>query len=116
MYSIVIIMFLWVIGSIIGSLLLIILIHEIYKYFTDILTNPKEKNLLESSYNQYRDIYDSLYNKKEKKNVYVPEIKKNHEKNDVVDMKNELKNFLQNMGDNNIMSDDRMDKGVTFLH
>lgn len=110
-------MFLWVTGSILGSLLLIIVIHEIYKYFTDVLTNPKEKNLLESSYHQYRDIYDSLYNTKQKKNSsYIPEMKGNEHKNDAVDMKNELKTFLQSMSDKGIMSDDRNDKGVTFLH
>ena len=52
---------------IIISLVIIVVVHQIYNYFIEVLTNPKEKNILENSYHQYRDIYDRLYHENIKK-------------------------------------------------
>ena len=83
-------MFLVIIKQIGLSIVFICLIHYLYIFFKHNLTVPKIKDLVNRPEQKYKEIYQSL----EKK---VPDIPKIEMK---MDMKAELKNYLQGLGNN----------------
>jgi len=83
-------MFLWIIKQITLSIIIISLIHYLYIFFKQNLTVPKIKDLVNRPEQKYKEIYRSLETK-------IPEIPNNEIKRD---MKAELKNYLQGLGQN----------------
>ena len=83
-------MFLWIVKQITLSIIIISLIHYLYIFFKQNLTVPKIKDLVNRPEQKYKEIYQSL----EAKSTEMPsnEIK--------MDMKAELKNYLQGLGKN----------------
>ena len=86
------------------SLILIILIHYLYSFFKTTLTIPKIEDLVNKPADTYKEIYETIEkyktNEREK-------IKDNHPVKVAVDnesMKDELKNFLNNLSSNNLDS------------
>ena len=106
-------MFFNTIKAICISLLLIALIHYLYAFFKDTLTVPKIKDLVNKPADTYKEIYETIEkyktNEREK-------IKDNHPVKLAVDnesMKDELKNFLNNLSSNNLSSNN-LDSTNTF--
>jgi len=83
-------MFFTVTKTAIISLILIILIHSSYIFLKTNLTIPKIKDLVDKPDLGYKEIYNTIH---EKKNV-EGEIKKQKENNQ---MKNELKEYLKSL-------------------
>lgn len=82
-------MFLWILKQIILSLIIIILIHYLYVFFKTNLTVPKIKDLVNRPVKKYKEIYKSLEREK------APPPPSGN-------MKIELKNYLQSLGNNDI--------------
>lgn len=87
--------------TIVISLLLIIVIHYLYTYFKETLTNPIEKQIIQQTQEKYDEIYklsqpsqalQSQSSKKEKK------IKTQSKKNS--NMEDELNNFIETLENN----------------
>ncbi len=53
-------MLLWIIQTTIISFVFIYLIHHLLCFFTDVLTVPKVKDLVNSSNKQYENIYNTI--------------------------------------------------------
>jgi hypothetical protein len=72
------------------SLLIIILTHYLYKYFTSLLTTPKVKDLVFVPTKKYDELYELIKQDKQDIKAQAPEnpIKSN------LDMKSELKKYL----------------------
>jgi len=72
------------------SLLIIILTHYLYKYFTSLLTTPKVKDLVFVPTKKYDELYELIKQDKQGVKAQSPEnpIKSN------LDMKSELKKYL----------------------
>ena len=72
------------------SLLIIILTHYLYKYFTSLLTTPKVKDLVFVPTKKYDELYELIKQDKQDIKAKVQEnpIKSN------LDMKSELKKYL----------------------
>lgn len=88
----------WSVKIIIISFILIFLIHHLIKYFTSILTIPKEKDLYASNNLKYELLNNILIdgNKTESKAEEKNEsVKDEFNMKDESKMKNELKNFLK---------------------
>ena len=83
-------MFLGIVKQIGLSIIFICLIHYLYIFFKQNLTVPKIKDLVNRPKQKYKDIYKSL----EQKNPDIPKIEMK------MDMKEELKNYLQGLGNN----------------
>ena len=83
-------MFLWIVNQITLSIIIISLIHYLYIFFKQNLTVPKIKDLVNRPEQKYKEIYQSL----ETKSTQMPS---NETK---MDMKAELKNYLQGLGNN----------------
>ena len=83
-------MFLWILKQVILSLIIIILIHYLYVFFKTNLTVPKIKDLVNRPVKKYKEIYKSL----EREKAPPPPSG---------DMKIELKNYLQSLGNNDIV-------------
>ena len=81
-------MFLWIVKQITLSIIIISLIHYLLIFFKQNLTDPKIKDLVNRPEQKYKEIYQSLEAK-------TPEIPSNETK---MDMKAELKNYLQGLG------------------
>jgi hypothetical protein len=75
-------MFFWIMQQITLSIIFIISVHYIYLFLKNNLTVPKTKDLVKRPVEKYKDIYNSL-----------------SKKTDNIDMKNELKDFM-NSNDN----------------
>jgi len=85
-------MFFWVIKNAIISLVIIILIHYLYVFFKTNLTIPKTKDLVERPEKKYKEIYASLSAADAKQtDDIIPK------KEEGVDMKLELKNYLKGL-------------------
>ena len=83
-------MFLWIVKQITLSIIIISLIHYLYIFFKQNLTVPKIKDLVNRPEQKYKEIYKSL-------EVKSPEMPSAEAK---MDMKAELKNYLQGLGNN----------------
>lgn len=103
----------WIIQMSVISLIIIILIHYLFTFFKTNLTIPKVKDLVNKPQKQYEELFDTMKNNN---------ITKNNSKlqnND--DMKNELKNYLKELGESksqnkndNIASYDNIGSSNTF--
>ena len=94
-------MFLWTIKWVIISVVLILLIHNIYNFLKESLTIPKTRDLVSKIDSRYEDLNQNLNNKKQS------------ETNDVTDTENmetELKQFL-----NDIDKESNVDGSVTEI-
>ena len=100
----------WIIQITIISIILIFLVHHLINFFKSTLTVPKIKDLVNTPIQKYENIYniinnsrqnnDNEYNNNNNNNIDIN--KKNDytlidllPKNDELNMKNELKNFLK---------------------
>jgi hypothetical protein len=70
------------------SLILIILVHYLYLYFTSLLTTPKIKDLVMIPNKKYEELYELI------KTDDTPKQEISETTN--IDMKNELKEYLNN--------------------
>ena len=85
-----------IIQWVIISLILIMLVHHLFSFFKDTLTVPKVKDLVNQPSESYKEIEKTL-NESGSTNIanLVPS-----EKIDQAEMKNELKNFFDNLRQN----------------
>tara|TARA_E500000178_G_C16920105_1_gene706814 strand:+ start:354 stop:644 length:291 start_codon:yes stop_codon:yes gene_type:complete len=92
-------MLFYLLKTIILSLILILIVHNLYIYFINTLTVPKVKDLIDTPNKKYEEIFKKLNDNIEKtserknktKNINENIIKKNNASSN---MKNELLNFL----------------------
>lgn len=84
-------MLFWIFQQIVISLVVIVLIHSIYKFLQNNLTTPKIRDLVEKPTKQYQEIYDTF------KSENTPN--KVEEKNNSL-MKSELQNYLKELSSN----------------
>ena len=99
-----------IIVLVIISLILIILIHYLFIFFKDTLTVPKIKDLFDEPQEKYKNIIEILNEENIENKVNVKEETTNisdlkqpiaqKSTNDVNDMKNELKNFFNDLKQN----------------
>ena len=87
--------------TIVISLLLIIVIHYLYTYFKETLTNPIEKQIIQQTQEKYEEIYklsqplESSQSQSSKKvRITKTQTKKN------VNMEDELNNFIETLENN----------------
>jgi hypothetical protein len=78
-------MLFWICQQIVLSIILILSLHYSYLFFKNNLTIPKTIDMIKKPVGQYKDIYNSLKQNKQK----------NAQKNEI--MKNELKSYLKNL-------------------
>jgi hypothetical protein len=83
------IMFLTIFNYSLSSFIFIFVVHYLYEYFKDNLTVPKEKDMIEKPREAYNKIYETLQ-------VHEDKVKLNN------DMKDELKNYLNELKKNKI--------------
>jgi len=84
----------WVIKITILSCILILLVHHVFYFLKSSLTVPKIKDLVNTTPQKYKDIYDIIYQKRmETINIVNKETETNIQENTY--MKNELKDFLK---------------------
>lgn len=90
-------MFLQIIQWSIISLILIFLVHYLYSFFRDTLTIPKTRDLVKRPVDEYKEMYQVIYDKNTKRNAQ-PEINNvNNGDTRQSSMKDELKNYLSNL-------------------
>ena len=89
------------------SLILIILIHHLFSFFKNTLTVPKVKDMVNKPTILYKEIEDTLNKSKNTENLSIK-----NEKIDKVDMKNELKNFFNELGQQNISGTSNFSKNL----
>ena len=89
------------------SLILIILIHYLFNFFKDTLTTPKVKDLIEQPLMRYKNI-ENITNDNSKENDIIGTTSieniidtKHLEKNNDNDMKSELKDFFNELKQQN---------------
>ena len=85
-------MILWIIQSIIISIVLIFLLHNLYTFFKDTLTVPIVKDLVNKPNEKYNEII-STFESHKKEDV----INKNNIQNGNSEMKTNLYNFLNDL-------------------
>ena len=113
-------MFLWIIQIIIISFIFIFLVHHLIQFFTNTLTVPKIKDLVNNPSKKYDNIYEILSKDNREKTValinnintsdidLLPIIKSTDEKHSNMqnemknEMKNELKSFLKSQLNTNV--------------
>ena len=78
----------WAIQTTIISLVIIFLVHSIYRYFKETLTIPKVKDLVNKPQKQYETLFDTM-----KESNIKPQYSKETNEN----MKDELKNYLKEL-------------------
>ena len=85
-------MLLWITKQIIISLLIIVLAHSIYMFLKTNLTTPKIRDLVNKPQKQYEKIYEKTETK-ELNNANISN------KEEEMNMKNELQNYLKELSD-----------------
>ena len=90
-------MLLWVFQQIVISLVVIVLIHSIYKFLQNNLTTPKIRDLVNKPTKRYEEIY----------NTFKKEDKPKEEKIETSDnsMKSELQNYLKELSSQGLSND-----------
>jgi hypothetical protein len=88
-------MLLFILKNAIISIILIFLLHYIYDYFKTNLTTPKVKDLVNKPHVQYEEIISCI---KEGNNVVKMNKKEDIEK-EKVNMKDELKKYMEDLND-----------------
>ncbi len=82
----------WIFQQTVISLVIIVLIHSIYKFLQNNLTTPKIRDLVEKPTKQYQEIYDAFKSKpKQQDNIQASNN----------NMKNELQNYLKELSKTN---------------
>ena len=76
------------------SLILIILVHYLYIYFTSLLTTPKVKDLVLVPTKKYDELYELIKKEDITKLPSDPELSSATSTSASLDMKAELKNYL----------------------
>ena len=94
-------MLFWIIKWFLISVLIIVLLHNLYLFFINTLTIPKVKDLINKPIEQYNEI-QSFTNESN----YESDISNVKEHNSENDMQNELKSFLNNIKKEEIMTAD----------
>ena len=104
-------MFFWTIGWVLISLIIILLVHNIFIYLRDTLTVPKTRDLIskhDSRYNELMETSNNIHTNNIEPNI-EPNIESNIESNyretqSVIpnNMENELKQYLDDINTNNI--------------
>ena len=94
-------MLFWIIKWFLISVLIIVLLHNLYLFFINTLTIPKVKDLINKPIEQYNEI-QSFTNESN----YESDISNVKEQNSENDMQNELKSFLNNIKKEEIMTAD----------
>lgn len=88
-------MLIWIIQSIILSVIFILILHNLICYFKDTLTIPKIKDLISSPSLKYENIYNIISNPSAPDlNNSTSIFSKNDDEN-ISSMKNDLKSFLK---------------------
>uniref|UniRef100_A0A6C0KH77 Uncharacterized protein n=1 Tax=viral metagenome TaxID=1070528 RepID=A0A6C0KH77_9ZZZZ len=91
-------MLLWIIIQIIVSLSLIILVHKLYEYFKESLTDPLEKDYMNESKQKYEEMYNILKNKEDTNSKIVKEKEPKKEKKEPAhSMKDELNDYIKHI-------------------
>lgn len=82
------------------SIVMILLLHYLYNFFKDTLTIPKVKDLIHHPSKQYEKLFESI-----QKGDYEPNSSSSSlhtaTENNKEDMKNELKNYLNELNNKN---------------
>ncbi len=87
-------MLLWIIQTTIISFVFIYLIHHLLCFFTDVLTVPKVKDLVNSSNKQYENIYNTISHKGVNDSYTNIDLLPTSQEQGS-SMKDELKNFMK---------------------
>jgi hypothetical protein len=101
------------------SLILIILIHYLYRFFKNTLTVPKIKDLVNKPIDEYKEIYDTI-RQNNSNNQKTNNLNKqtNGDTNQNKTMKDELKNYLTNLnsvsGNDNSIGENNQDNSSGF--
>ncbi len=101
------------------SLILIILIHYLYRFFKNTLTVPKIKDLVNKPIDEYKEIYDTIRqnNSNNQKTINLNK-QTNSDTNQNKTMKDELKNYLTNLnsvsGNENSIGENNQDNSSGF--
>lgn len=98
-------MLFWISQQIIISVILIILVHSIYKFLQNNLTTPKVKDMVNTSTDKYRDIYKTINTDKDVKD-YV----------NTASMKNELQSYLKELSTEEVVSNTVFPAPNTFTN
>ena len=83
-----------IITWIVISLIIIIVVHNLFTFFKNTLTVPKVKDLIHQPTESYKEIADTL------SNVKLENVKLDSNVIDQKTMKNELKNFFNELSQN----------------
>lgn len=84
--------------TIVISLLLIIVIHYLYTYFKETLTNPIEKQIIQQTQEKYEEIYKLSQPPQSQTSKKAMKIKTQSKKNS--NMEDELNNFIETLENN----------------
>ena len=87
-------MLFWFFQQIIISLTLILLIHYLYVFFKNNLTEPKVKDLVNKPMKRYMEMYQTIDNPTTDNPTTDNQ---NNSSDNHIQMKNELKNYLQTL-------------------
>ena len=100
-------MLFWIIKWFLISVLIIVLLHNLYLFFINTLTIPKVKDLINKPIEQYNEI-KNLSNETNSLSDFSDdkEINSGNEHTSENDMQNELKSFLNNIKKEEIMTAD----------
>lgn len=99
-------MLIWIIQSIILSVIFILILHNLICYFKDTLTIPKIKDLISSPSIKYENIYNVISNSNataldDSLNMDANLYANNDDDEAINSMKNDLKTFLKSQLNNN---------------
>jgi hypothetical protein len=100
-------MLIWIIQSIILSVIFILILHNLICYFKDTLTIPKIKDLISSPSIKYENIYNVISNSNataldDSLNMDANLYANNDDDEAINSMKNDLKTFLKSQLNNNV--------------
>jgi len=87
-------MLLWIFQQIVISLVVIVLIHSIYRFLQNNLTTPKVRDLVNKPTKRYEEIYKTFEKQEMQEDGSV---KEDHIKTSSTAMKNELQNYLKDL-------------------
>ena len=82
------------------SIVMILLLHYLYNFFKDTLTIPKVKDLIHHPSKQYEKLFESIQKGDYEPNSSSSSLHTSTE-NNKEDMKNELKNYLNELNNKN---------------
>lgn len=89
----------WIIQMSVISLILIVLVHYLFTFFKTNLTIPKVKDLVNKPQKQYEALFDTMKDTTIHHNVTEKDYTNTNTQNETINMKNELKNYLKELGE-----------------